>query len=165
MRAKKGCTPGADAVADPAETEGENPLEGPEYTPPAVRVRSMVATLHENESLGEILAAAAFARGFDGRGQGVPGRWSRKQLDGPQAVVQRFRGDPGFHPRVVVCFCRSDGGAWVRYGMGGVCALDSLGLAGAVAAVIQELEQRQKELGPPAPRTRRVARGGWWRRG
>ena len=65
---KKGCTPGADAVADPAETEGENPLEGLEYTPPAVRVRSMVATRHENESLGEILAAAAFARGFYGRG-------------------------------------------------------------------------------------------------
>src|SRR5208337_1913817 len=50
---KKGCTPGADAVADPAETEGENPLEGPEYTPPAVRVRSMVATRHENESRGK----------------------------------------------------------------------------------------------------------------
>ena len=119
---KKGCTPGADAVADPAETEGENPLEGPEYTPPAVRVRSMVATRHENESLGEILACGGVCAGvLRGAAQGVPGRWSRKQLDGPQAVVQRFRGDPGFHPRVVVCFCRSDGGAWVCYGMGGVC--------------------------------------------
>ncbi len=61
---RKGCPAGEDAVADPPEAEEENPLPCPEYTPPAVRVKSMVATRQAIQAFGAILAAAAFARGF-----------------------------------------------------------------------------------------------------
>ena len=74
---KKGCTPGGDAVADPAETEGENPLEGPEYTPPAVRVRSIVATQHENESWERSWLRRRLRGGLRGAAKGVPGRSSQ----------------------------------------------------------------------------------------
>src|SRR5262249_44581262 len=40
---RKGCAPTEDAVANP-EQEEDSSLECPEYTPPAVQVRSMVAT-------------------------------------------------------------------------------------------------------------------------
>ena len=63
---RTGCPPGVDPVADPPETEEETPLPDPEYTPPAVRVRSMVATRQGIEPFGAILAAAASARGFYG---------------------------------------------------------------------------------------------------
>ncbi len=147
---KKGCTPGADAVADPAETEGENPLEGPEYTPPAVRVRSMVATRHENESLGEILAAAAFARGFYGArrkaflGDGAENNWTvRKRWFSDFVAILDF-----IHALSYVFAVAMAGRGfatgwevyvrWIRWVW-----------QGRVAAVIQELEQRQKELGLP----------------
>jgi len=65
----KGCAPSEDAVADPPDPEGDNPLECPEYTPPTVRVKSMVATRQDAESFGKTLAAAARARGFYGAGR------------------------------------------------------------------------------------------------
>ena len=62
----KGCAPSEDAVADPSDPEKDNPLECPEYIPPTVLVKSMVATRQDAESLGKTLAAAARSRGFSG---------------------------------------------------------------------------------------------------
>jgi hypothetical protein len=147
---KKGCTPGADAVADPAETEGENPLEGPEYTPPAVRVRSMVATRHENESLGEILAAAAFARGFYGArrkaflGDGAENNWTvRKRWFSDFVAILDF-----IH---VLSYVFAVAMAGRGFATGWEVYVRWIGWVwqGRVAAAIQELEQRQKELGLP----------------
>jgi hypothetical protein len=79
---RKGCAPGVDAVAEPPETEEENPLECPQYKPPAVRLKSMVATRQDTESFGAILAAAAQARGFYGArrkaflGDGAENNWT-----------------------------------------------------------------------------------------
>ena len=147
---KKGCTPGTDAVADPAETEGENPLEGPEYTPPAVRVRSMVATRHENESLGEILAAAAFARGFYGArrkaflGDGAENNWTvRKRWFSDFVAILDF-----IHALSYV-FAVAMAGRGFATGWEVYVRWIGWVWQGRVAAVIQELEQRQKELGLP----------------
>ena len=65
---RKGCPAGEDAVADPPEAEEENPLPCPEYTPPAVRVKSMVATRQAIQAFGAILAAAALREGSTRRG-------------------------------------------------------------------------------------------------
>src|SRR5271166_997899 len=62
----KGCAPSEGAVADPSDPEKDNPLECPEYIPPTVLVKSMVATRQDAESLGKTLAAAARSRGFYG---------------------------------------------------------------------------------------------------
>ena len=53
----------------PPDSEQGNPAECPEYTPPTVRVKSMVATRRDAESLGKTLAAAARVRGFYGAGR------------------------------------------------------------------------------------------------
>ena len=109
---QKGCAPGEDAVADPAEPEAGSPLECPEYTPPTVRVKSMVATRQGAESFGKILAAAARSRGFYGaRRKAFVADGAECELDDSEAVVQRFRADHGFHPRVIVCVRRGDGGS------------------------------------------------------
>ena len=57
---KKGRAAGGDAVADPPESEEAGASESPEYTPPAVRVKSMVATRQKAAFFGMMLAAAAW---------------------------------------------------------------------------------------------------------
>ena len=147
---RKGCAPGVDPVADPPETEEENPLPGPEYTPPAVRVKSMVATRRRVEAFGAILAAAAFARGFYGA--------KRKAFlsDGAEAnatVRKRWFSDfvailDFIHVLSYVFSVAMAGRAfaagwevyvrWIRWVW-----------QGRVAEVITELERRQEELGSP----------------
>src|SRR3954453_20789605 len=64
---KRGVPAGEDGVAEPAEDDPASPLEEcAEYTPPQVRVKSMVGTRAGAKRFGAILAAAAFARGFFG---------------------------------------------------------------------------------------------------
>ena len=59
---KRGCPAGEDPVADPPGSDTESDLESPEYTPPAVRVKSMVASRVAAKQFGVMLAAAAQAR-------------------------------------------------------------------------------------------------------
>jgi hypothetical protein len=63
----RGRAAGEDGVADPVEDDAASPLEEcAEYTPPKVRLTSMVGTRAGSKQFGAILAAAAFARGFFG---------------------------------------------------------------------------------------------------
>jgi hypothetical protein len=148
---KKGCPPGADAVAEPAETEGENPREGVEYTPPKVRVKSMVATRQESESFGEMLAAAAFARGFYGArrkaflGDGAENNWTvRKRWFSDFTAILDFIHALSYVFAVAMAG-RAFAAGWAVYvrWIGWVWQ-------GRVTEVIAELEHRQEELGLPA---------------
>jgi hypothetical protein len=148
---KKGRAAGADAVADPPESEGDGASESPEYTPPAVRVKSMVATRQEAESFGKMLAAAARARGFYGAkrkafvADGAETNWTIQQrwfsdfvaiLDFIHALSYVFAAamaGRGFAAGWEV-YVRWIGWVW----------------QGRVAEVIKELEQRQAEVGMPA---------------
>jgi hypothetical protein len=147
---RKGCAPGADPVAEPPETEGENPLECPEYTPPAVRLKSMVATRQETGSFGEILAAAARARGFYGAqrkaflGDGAENNWTvQKRWFSDFVAILDFIHVLSYVFAVAMAG-RGFAAGWEVY----VRWID-LVWQGRVAEVIKELEQRQKELGLP----------------
>jgi len=147
---RKGCAPGADAVAEPPETEGENPLECPEYTPPAVRLKSMVATRQETESFGEILAAAARARGFYGArrkaflGDGAENNWTvHKRWFSDFVAILDF-----IHVLSYV-FAVAMAGRGFAAGWEVYVRWINWVWQGRVAEVIQELEQRQEELGLP----------------
>lgn len=63
---REGRTAAGGAVADPDESEEGGLPECPGYTPPQVKVKSMVATRRAVDSFGPILAAAARARGSTG---------------------------------------------------------------------------------------------------
>jgi len=148
---RKGCAPGADPVADPPETEEENPLPGPEYTPPAVRVKSMVATRRGVEAFGAILATAAFARGFYGA--------KRKAFlsDGAEAnatVRKRWFSDfvaiLDFIHVLSYVFAVAMAGRTFAAGWEVYVRWISWVWQGRVAEVITELERRQEELGLPA---------------
>jgi hypothetical protein len=148
---KKGCAAGEDAVADPADSTEESPLEPPEYTPPAVRVKSMVATRQGAEFFGIILAVAARARGFYGAkrkaflGDGAETNWTvQKRWFSDFVAILDF-----IHALSYVFAAamagRSFAAGWEVYvrWIGWVWQ-------GQVAEVIKELEQRQAELGVPA---------------
>jgi hypothetical protein len=146
----KGCAPSEDPVADPADPEGDIPLECPEYTPPTVRVKSMVATRQDAESLGKTLAAAARARGFYGA--------KRKAFvaDGAECnwtVQKRWFSD--FVPIIdfihVLSYVFAAAMAGRPFGVGWTVYVRWIGLVwqGRVAEVITELERRQEELGLP----------------
>ena len=148
---RKGCPPGVDPVADPPETQEETPLPDPEYTPPAVRVRSMVATRQGVEPFGAILAAAASARGFYGA--------QRKAFlsDGAEAnatVHKRWFSDfvailDFIH---VLSYVFAVAMAGRAFAAGWEVYVRWIGWVwqGRVAEVITELERRQEELGLPA---------------
>ena len=147
---RKGCAPGADPVAEPPETEGENPLECPEYTPPAVRLKSMVATRQETESFGAVLAAAARARGFYGArrkaflGDGAENNWTvQKRWFSDFVAILDF-----IH---VLSYVFAVAMAGRGFAAGWEVYVRWIGWVwqGRVAEVIKELEQRQKELGLP----------------
>jgi hypothetical protein len=148
---KKGCPPGADAVAESAETQEENPLEGSEYTPPAVRVKSMVATRQETKPFGAILAAAAFARGFYGArrkaflGDGAENNWAvHKRWFSDFVAILDF-----IH---VLSYVFAAAMAGRTFAAGWEVYVRWIGWVwqGRVAEVITELEHRQEELGLPA---------------
>ena len=147
----KGCGASEDAVADPPDSEGDDALAPPEYTPPTVRVKSMVATRQDAESLGETLAAAARSRGFYGAGRkafvadGAECNWT---------VQKRWFSD--FVPIIdfihVLSYVFAAAMAGRSFGQGWPVYVRWIGLVwqGRVAEVITELERRQEELGLPA---------------
>ena len=146
----KGCAPSEDAVADPSDPEEDNPLECPEYIPPTVLVKSMVATRQDAESLGKTLAAAARSRGFYGA--------KRKAFvaDGAECnwtVQKRWFSD--FVPIIdfihVLSYVFAAATAGRPFGQGWAVYVRWIGLVwqGSVAEVITELERRQEELGLP----------------
>jgi hypothetical protein len=146
---RKGCAATEDAVADPPEEE-ESPPQCPEYTPPAVRVKSMVATRQDAESFGEILAAAALARGFYGA--------RRKAFLGDGAETNRAVQKRWFSDFVAILdfihglsyvFAAAMAGRGFALGWDVYVRWISWVWQGRVAEVIKELEQRQEELGLP----------------
>jgi hypothetical protein len=146
----KGCAPSEDAVADPPGPEGDDPLVCSEYTPPTVRVKSMVATRQDADSLGKSLAAAARARGFYGAGRrafvadGAECNWT---------VQKRWFSD--FVPIVdfihVLSYVFAAAMAGRSFGQGWPVYVQWIGLVwkGRVAEVITGLGRRQEELGLP----------------
>jgi hypothetical protein len=148
---KKGCAAGEDAVADPADSEGDSPSEPPEYTPPAVRVKSMVATRHPAESFGTILAAAARARGFYGArrkafvADGAETNWTTQKR-----WFNDFTAILDFIHALSYVFAAAMAGRGFAAGWEAYVRWISWVWQGQVVEVIKELEQRQAELGPPA---------------
>ena len=148
---KKGCPPSGDAVADPPETEGEDSSECPEYTPPTVRVKSMVATREKAESFGEILAAAAQARGFYGArrkaflADGAECNWTAQKR-----WFSDFEPIIDFIHVLSYVFAAAMAGRPFAAGWEVYVRWMSWVWQGRVADVITELGRRQEELGQPA---------------
>ena len=148
---KKGRAPGEDAVADPPEPAEDATAECPEYTPPAVRVKSMVATRQGAESFGAILAAAARARGFYGArrkafvADGAETNWAtqRRWFSDFTAILD-------FIHALSYVFAAAMAGRGFAAGWEVYVRWISWAWQGRVAAVIEGLERRQAEVGPPA---------------
>jgi hypothetical protein len=148
---KRGAAAGEDGVAEPVEDDPASPVEQcAEYTPPTVRVKSMVGTRAGAKPFGAILAAAAFARGFFGAkrkafvADGAETNWTTQQqwfsdfvpiLDFIHALSYVFS---------AAMAARGFSQGWEVYQR-----WITLVWKGRVAEVIAELEQRQKELGLP----------------
>ena len=148
---KRGCPAGEDPVADPPETEAEGDRECPEYTPPAVRVKSMIGSRAEAKRFGVMLAAAAYARGFFAAkrqafvADGAETNWTiQKQWFSDFVPILDF-----IHALSYV-FAAAMAGR--EFGRGWAVYARWIGLVwqGCVVEVIKELEQRQEELGRPA---------------
>jgi hypothetical protein len=148
---KKGGAVGEDAVVDPTDSAEESPLESPEYTPPAVRVKSMVATRQGAEFFGTILAAAALARGFYGAkrkaflGDGAETNWTvqRRWFSDFVAILD-------FIHALSYVFAAAMAGRKFAAGWEVYVRWIRWAWQGQVVEVIKELEQRQAELGMPA---------------
>ena len=146
---KRGVPMGQDAVAEPPECE-EGQEECGEYKPPEVRVKSMVGSRVEARRFGQILVAAAFARGFFGArrkafvGDGAETNW---------AVQQQWFNDfvaiLDFIHALSYVFSAAMAGRTFRQGWTVYVRWISLVWQGRVVEVIKELEQRQQELGLP----------------
>jgi len=148
---KKGCPPSGDAVADPPETEGDDSSECPEYTPPTVQVKSMVATREDAESFGKILAAAARARGFYGArrkaflADGAECNWTAQKR-----WFSDFEPIIDFIHVLSYVFAAAMAGRPFTAGWEVYVRWMSWVWQGRVADVITELGRRQEELGRPA---------------
>jgi hypothetical protein len=148
---KKGCAPGEDAVADPPEPAEGATAEGPEYTPPAVWVKSMAATRQGAESFGAILAAAARARGFYGAkrtafvADGAETNWTTQRR-----WFSDFTPILDFIHALSYVFAAAMAGRGFAAGWEVSVRWISWVWRGRVAEVIEELERRQAEVGPPA---------------
>lgn len=148
---KRGVAAGEDGVTDPVEDDPASPLEGcGEYTAAKVRLKSMVGTRAESKHFGEILAAAAFARGFFGA--------KRKAFVADGAAVnwttqQRWFSD--FTPildlihALSYVFSAANAARGFRQGWESYQRWITLVWAGQVSVVIEELKQRQDDLGKP----------------
>jgi hypothetical protein len=149
---KRGTPAGEDGVADPVEDEPASPLEEcAEYLPPKARLKSMVGTRAVSKRFGVILAAAAFARGFFGA--------KRKAFVADGAAVNwttQRRWFSDFTPILdfihALSYVFSAAMADRRFVQGWEIYQRWITLVweGQVAVVIEELERRQGELGPPA---------------
>jgi hypothetical protein len=148
---KKGCAPGEDAVADPPESAEDTTSECPEYTPPAVRVKSMVATRQEAESFGPTLAAAARARGFYGAkrkafvADGAETNWTIQKR-----WFSDFTAILDFIHALSYVFAAAMAGRGFAAGWEVYVRWIGWVWQGRVAEVIKELERRQAEVGMPA---------------
>ena len=147
---RKGCAPTEDAVADPSPEQESPSDECPEYTPPTVRVKSMVATRQDAESFGKMLAAAAFARGFYGArrkafvGDGADTNWTvQKRWFSDFVAILDF-----IHALSYV-FAAAMAGRGFAEGWEAYVRWISWVWQGGVSKVIKELERRQEELGLP----------------
>jgi hypothetical protein len=148
-----GAATGGDGVADPVEDEPACPLEGcAEYTPPKVRLKSMIGTRAKAKRFGAILAAAAFARGFFGAkrkafvADGAATNWATQRrwfsdftpiLDFIHALSYVFS---------AAMAARGFSAGWEVYQRWITWVWQ-----GRVAEVIAELKRRQEELGSPEP--------------
>ena len=148
---RKGCAATEDAVADPFGTEEEGAPECPRYAPPAVKVKSMVATRQGVESFGEVLAAAAQVRGFYGA------RRKAFVSDGAEAnrgVQRRWFSDfvaiLDFIHALSYVFAAAMAGRGFAAGWESYVRWISRVWEGRVAEVIEELERRREELGAAA---------------
>ena len=148
---RKGCAATEDAVADPDGSEEEGLPECPSYTPPKVKVKSMVATRQAVELFGPILAAAALARGFYGA------RRKAFVSDGAEAnrgVQRRWFSDfvaiLDFIHALSYVFAAAMAGRGFAAGWEVYVRWIGLVWGGRVAEVIEELGRRQEELGMPA---------------
>jgi hypothetical protein len=147
----RGLAAGEDGVAEPVEDEPASPLEeSAEYTPPQVRLKSMVGTRAGAKPFGAILAAAAFARGFFGAqrkafvADGAETNWTtHRQWFSDFVPILDF-----IHALTYV-FSAAMAGRCFRQGWEVYQRWIPLVWKGRVAEVITELESRQKELGLP----------------
>ena len=146
----KGCAPSKDAVAEPSDPAADNPLECPEYIPPTVLVKSMVATRQDAESSGKILAAAARSRGFYGAkrkafvADGAECNWTvqKRWFSDFVAIIDFIH---------VLSYVFAAATAGRPFGQGWAVYVRWIGLVwqGSVGEVITELGRRQEELGLP----------------
>jgi hypothetical protein len=148
---KRGCPVGEDPVADPPESESESDPECAEYTPPTVRVRSMLGSRVAVPRFGVLLAAAAHARGF------FAAKRRAFVADGAEAnwgVQKRWFSDfvpiLDFIHALSYVYASAMAGRGFRQGWGVYVRWIGLVWQGRVAEVIAELERRQEELGPAA---------------
>jgi hypothetical protein len=147
---RKGRAATEDAVADPDGSEEEGLPECPSYTPPKVKVKSMVATRQAVELFGPILAAAALARGFYGA------RRKAFVSDGAEAnrgVQRRWFSDfvaiLDFIHALSYVFAAAMAGRGFAAGWEVYVRWIGLVWEGRVAEVIEGLGRRQEELGMP----------------
>jgi hypothetical protein len=146
---KRGVPMGQDAVAEPPECE-ERQEECGEYKPPQVRVKSMVGSRVEAGRFGQILVAAAFARGFFGArrkafvGDGAETNWAIQQQ-----WFSDFVAILDFIHALSYVFSAAMAGRTFRQGWAVYVRWISLVWQGRVVDVLKELEQRQQELGLP----------------
>ncbi len=149
---KRGVPAGKDGVSEPVEDDPASPLqECAEYTPPKVRVKSMVGTRARAKGFGAILAAAAFARGFFGAkrkafvADGAETNWTthRRWFSDFEPILD-------FIHALSYVFSAAMADRSFRAGWDVYQQWITLVWKGRVAEVIAELEQRQKELGLPA---------------
>jgi hypothetical protein len=148
---KRGLAAGEGGVSEPVEDDPVSPLEEcAEYTPPKVRLKSMVGTRAGAKRFGAILAAAAFARGFFGAqrkafvADGAETNWTtHRQWFSDFVPILDF-----IHALTYV-FSAAMAGRGFRQGWEAYARWITLVWQGRVAEVIAELEQRQKELGLP----------------
>lgn len=148
---RKGCAATEDAVADPDASEEEGLPECPRYTPPKVKVKSMVATRQAVEIFGQILAAAARARGFYGACRKA---FVSDGADANRGVQRRWFSDfvaiLDFIHALSYVFAAAMAGRDFAAGWEVYVRWISLVWGGRVAEVIEELGRRQEELGMPA---------------
>ena len=146
---KRGVPMGQDAVAEPPECE-DGQEECGEYKPPQVRVKSMVGSRVEAGRFGQVLVAAAFARGFFGArrkafvGDGAETNWTIQQQ-----WFSHFVAILDFIHALSYVFSAAMAGRSFRQGWAVYVRWISLTWQGRVVEVIKELEQRQQELGLP----------------
>ena len=148
---KRSVAAGEDAVAERAEDDPASEMEqSAEYTPPKVRVKSMVATRRVAQQFGVLLAAAAFARGFFGAnrkafvGDGAETNWTihRQWFSDFVAILD-------FIHALTYVFSSAMAGRAFRQGWETYERWINWVWQGKVGEMIAELEQRQKELGVP----------------